>query len=175
MVKKSLWATINSMEKQALKISLIVLGVLALGMIFYYKVFRAHTDDEISLNQKVEISREVKSEFEGIYSPVDSLEGAGKRISFLSITRKEDGSLTGSWRMEKIGGDEIRYFDCLEARADEKEFFVKCVNSEYGTISYDGEMKKAEAGYIVSGKLMWMNQGTVLLEKSIQMNHAFSY
>ncbi len=160
------------MEKQAFKIAAVALGILALAMVVYYKKFRAHTEEEISLSQKVESTKEVKSEFEGIYSPTEAIDADGKMVSFLSISKKEEGGFTGTWRAEKIGSNDTGFFECNDVKVLEKEFFVRCANPEFGTISYDGVIQRADNSFTVSGKILWMMDSTPILEKTVQLTHA---
>lgn len=160
------------MEKQAIKIAAIAIGILALSMVVYYKFFRAHIDEEISLTQKVEVSKDSKSIYEGVYSPAESIEADGRRISYLTISKLDEANFVGAWKIEKIGESESAVIDCSETKISSKEFFLRCSNPSYGNISYDAMIQNSDSGINVAGKFLWTNQSNVVLEKNIVFTHA---
>lgn len=155
------------MEKKALSYALLVLLILAAGMVFYYKFYRAHRTDEMVLSQKLESTKEQHSEWEGIYSSSEPVEFEGLRLAYINISKKEEGFFSAALKWEKVGSQEpAQFMDCQEVRLVEKEFFVRCSDGRE-SVSFDGQTQRAESAWSASGKLLWLRDSAVLLEKNI--------
>ncbi len=166
----------NSKDK-ALKIAVTTIGILAISMIAYYWIsWRTRTtENDVNFHEKVDAATiaEEKSDFSGIYSSAEPIEGMNRRLGFFSVNRKEDGSYNGSAKLDTVSSteDATAYLNCEDVKIGEKEFFLKCAEPELGQISFVGEWQRGGSGAIqVAGKLMWSKDGTVVVDKPTTLN-----
>lgn len=154
-------------QKKALTYALSAIGALAVAMFAFYYVQNRLAGPSTSGEQGgEEIAKEEKSEFVGTYSPADGpLEAAGKRIVFFTVNHKDDGGYLGSAKVDTIGTDESFFFECVDVRIEEKEFYLSCQSPTQGAISYSGNWEKAGDTIQTAGKVLWMQQGSPVLEQ----------
>lgn len=155
-------------QKKALTYALSALAILAVAMVaFYYFQNRFAGGGNFEEEAGEEIQKEEKSEFVGTYSPSDGpLEADGKRIAFFTVNPREDGGYLGSAKVDTIGANESFFFECVDVRIEEGEFFLSCRNQTQGSISLNGTWTRESGGILVDGKVMWMREGNLLLEQS---------
>lgn len=162
-------------QKEAVTYLAVGVGILALAMvIFYYVSDRMRTtENEVDLSQEVEARVEEKSEFIGVYSPSDGpLVSADKRISFFTVNQREEGGYLGSAKVTTLGSDEEFYFNCVDVRIRESEFFLNCLHETQGAISLNGQWEKSASGGIeVQGKVLWSLNSTPVLDVQRRFQH----
>lgn len=172
-------ATMRAMndKDKALKVFLGAVAALAVAMFLYYWVAgRARTTQhDINVGEKVDGIKEEKSEFTGIYSASEPVEGGDRRLNFFTLSKKDDGSgFYGTAKVDKIASTEAaeEYMKCNEANVAEKDFFIKCSSPEAGQLSFVGEWSKGEGGVVlVPGKVLWAKDGNVLNDKQTTLSH----
>jgi len=123
----------------------------------------------------VENIKEEKSEFAGLYSASEPIEGMERRLGFFSVNKKEDGSgYLGSAKLDRIASTESaeEYLKCNDVAIAEKDFFIKCNSPELGQISFVGEWDKNTGSLQVKGKVLWSKDGTVITDKSVTLTHS---
>lgn len=156
-------------KNKALKTGLMAVVVLALAMfLFYFYKDRARKPEgDVDLNQKVEApAKEEKAEFVGVYSPLDgAMEANGKRISFFTVNRREEGGYLGSAKVDTVGEEPV-FLNCVDVRIESKEFFLKCVDEKVGVISLNGQWEKKPEGVVVTGQVFWSKDGNSFLDQT---------
>lgn len=164
-------------KDRALKVFLGVVAVLALSMVAYYWVaWRTRTTaHDVNVSERAADSpREEKSEFAGIYSAADPIEGLERRLNFFSLSRKDDGTgYYGTAKVDRVASTESaeEFLKCPDANVAEKDFFIKCASPELGQISFVGEWSRGEAGIQVAGKVLWAKDGNVIADKATTLSH----
>ncbi len=161
-------------KDKALKTALTAVGILAFLMVAYYWVsWRTRkTENDINFQEKGESTKEEKSEYAGIYSATEPFEGAGKRLAFISLNRKEDGSgYFGTAKLDPIGSETegAAFLQCNDVTISEKEFFAKCSEASLGQISFSGEWTKAGGPPSASGTMLWSKDATEIANKKITL------
>lgn len=155
-------------QKKALVYGGIAVLVLAVAMvIFYYVQSRAVvSENDVDLSQKVESIQRETSPFVGLYAPSDGpLEAEQMRIGSFTVNRKEDGGYLGSAKVDSVGANDSFYFNCVDVRIEEKDFFLNCVHESKGSISLNGTWQKDASGAIsVLGKVLWSKGGSPILD-----------
>lgn len=144
----------------------VAIGAVIMVSFYYVKGRMRTTEHDLDLSQKVEAPASEKGEFIGIYSAGTPLEADGKRIAFFTVNRKEDGGYLGSAKLDTVGGEDSTYFQCIDVRIAEKEFFLKCAHESEGSLSLNGQWQKGESGLEVSGQVLWAKSGNAVLDTS---------
>jgi hypothetical protein len=163
-------------KDKALKIAVGTIAALAVCMFVYYWFSWRHrtTQHDVNVAERVENIKEEKSEYAGIYSSSEPIEGLERRVSFFTVIRKEDGSgHSGTLKLDKIASTEAveDYLKCSDVNIGEKEFFIKCSSPEMGQISFVGEQDKSSGALQVNGKILWNKDGTVITDKATVLTH----
>jgi|GEM_PF-4532454 len=163
-------------KDKALKIALGTIAVLAVAMFSYYWFSWRNrtTQHDVNVQERVDSIKEEKSEYAGIYSSSEPIEGMERRLSFFTLTRKEDGSgHSGTLKLDRIASTEAveDYLKCNDVNIGEKEFFIKCNSPELGQISFVGEQDKSSGALQVRGKVLWNKDGNVVIDKATILNH----
>ncbi len=167
-------------KDKALKIAVGTVAVLAIAMFLYYWLsWRNRTTvNDVNVQERVDNIKEEKSEFAGIYSSTEPVEGMERRLAFFTITKKDDGSggHYGTLKVDRIASTEAseEYLKCNDVNIAEKDFFVKCNSPELGQISFVGEWEKSSGAIQVKGKVMWSKDGTVVTDKATTLTHSGS-
>jgi hypothetical protein len=160
----------NNNTKRAVTVLLSAVAAVAIAMfLFYFVKDRTHKPEgDIDLNQKVESApKEEKSEFVGVYSPLDGpMEANGKRLAFFTVNRRDEGGYLGSAKVDTIGEQESVFLNCVDVRIEEKDFFLKCVDEKLGVISLNGHWQKSPAGIQVIGQVFWSKDGNAFLDQA---------
>lgn len=164
-------------KDKALKIALGTVTVLAVAMFAYYWfAWRNRTTAfDVNVNERVEATREEKSEFAGIYSTADLVEGQGRRLNFFSVSGKDDGSgYFGSAKLTQVASTEAaeEFLQCGQVKIAEPDFFIRCDSAELGQISFVGEWRRGTGPLLVTGKLLWSKNGEVVTEKNTTLSHS---
>lgn len=166
-------------QKKALTYAAVAIGILALAMVIFYYVQERVAPTESNIEgdgsqqeEKVNSEQFVQSEFAGLYAPAEgSLEAEGKRVGFFTVSQIEDGSLSGSAKVDTIGKNEVFYFRCNSVRIEEQDFFLNCIHEKEGSISLNGKWQKGPDGtLLVSGKVMWSKAGQLILDTYSNFN-----
>lgn len=159
-------------QKKALTYALSGIAILAVAMFAFYYVQSRMAASGPSEEGGEEIVKEEKSEFVGTYSPMDGpLEAAGKRIAFFTVNAKEDGGYLGSVKLDTIGTEEADFFECVDVRIEEKDFFLNCPSPAHGVVSFNGAWEKAGDSIQVAGKVLWTKEGNSILEQERRLRH----
>ena len=162
-------------QKKALKVGVSAIALLAAAMfLYYFYVDRTRKPEaNIDLDKKVEAPPPAeKSEFVGVYSPLDGpMEANGKRISFFTVNRRDEGGYLGAAKVDTIGEDNSVFLNCVDVRIEEAEFFLKCQDEAVGTISLNGQWQKGPNGLQVNGKVFWSKDAESILD----MSNRFSF
>ncbi len=157
-------------KDKALKIFIGAVALLAVAMVAFYWVqsrTRTTSHDVNLAGGGGDSPREEKSEFTGIYSSSDPVEGLERRLNFFSLNRKEDGSgFHATAKLDRVATTESaeEFITCQDAKVGEREFFVKCSSPEIGQISFVGEWVKGDSGLRVPGKVLWSKEGSVIAD-----------
>ncbi len=164
-------------KDKALKIALGTVAVLAVAMFAYYWFAWRNrtTQHDVNLAERVDRIREEKSEFAGLYSSSEAIEGMDRRLAFFSVNRKEDGSgHFGTAKVDKIASTDNaeEYLKCNEVNIAAPDFFIKCNSPELGQISFVGEVDKSSGALQVKGKVLWSKDGTVVTDKATVLAHS---
>lgn len=159
-------------QKKAFSAALLGIGAVAVAMVVFYYLqnhFRKPEGAEegaVVAEEEVDMlqPQEGRSEFAGLYAATDGvMEAAGKRITSFTVTNT-DGILTGSANLDTIGSDGGTTVNCNDVRIEGKEFFLKCQHPSEGMISLNGAWTKNDAGIAVAGKVLWNQNGNLLLD-----------
>ncbi len=168
-------------KDKALKTALTGIAVLAVAMVGYYWIsWKTHrSENDVSVTEKAEVQKDEKgsSEFAGVYSSTEAVEGNNHRLAFFSLNKKEDGSgYFGTAKVDPIGSDTEAavFMSCNDVSIGDKDFFVKCNDPMLGQISFSGEWSKPNGTVQVSGKLLWSKDGAEIANKSTTLNRTGS-
>ena len=164
-------------KEKALKVALSFLGVMALAMFSYYWFSSRNrtTENDLNMQEKVEAVKEEKSEFAGVYSGSEPVEGLNHRLGFFSVSRKEDGgSYFGTAKLDAVAAavESSVFMKCNDVTLGEKDFFIKCADPNLGQISFNGEWQKSGTGIEVNGKLLWTKDGAEVLSRSLRLTRS---
>ena len=163
-------------KDKALKIAVGTIAALAVAMVVYYWLSWRNrtTQNDLNVAERVESIKEEKSEYAGIYSSSEPIEGMERRLSFFTVIRKEDGGHSGTVKLDRIASTEAveDFLKCPDVNIGEKEFFIKCSSPELGQISFVGEQDKSSGTLQVKGKLLWNKDGNVVMDKATTLTHS---
>lgn len=157
-------------QTKALKSALIAIVILAAALVgYYWYAKRARTtENDVNFQEKTETpaASEAGSEYAGVYTSSEAVEGLERRLGFFAVNKKEDGTpgFTGTAKMDKMATtvDSTIYVPCPNVSVGEGEFFIKCADAEVGQISFVGESKSGS----ITGKLLWSKDGVVVVDKA---------
>jgi hypothetical protein len=155
-----------SSQKKAFSSAFMAIGLLAVLMVgfYYFKDRFLASREGLDLGQ--EAPKSEKAEFVGTYSPTDGpLVANGKRISFFTVNRRDEGGYLGSTKVDTVGSDESAYFNCVDVRIEEKDFFLNCQNPTEGTITLSGTWGNEGGSVLVRGKVIWQKNGESLIDQ----------
>jgi hypothetical protein len=68
--------------------------------------------------------------------------------------------------VDTVGSEESFFFECVDVKIEESDFFLSCQNPTQGSISLNGKWERAGDSIQVAGKVMWTQKGEALLEQN---------
>lgn len=165
-------------KDKALKTALTAVGILAFAMFAYYWVawHTRKTENDVNFSEKADAPApqdKTASEFAGVYSAAEPVEGNGHRLAFISLNRRDDGAgYFGTAKVDPIGSEteSPTFFKCNDVNIADKDFFVKCNDPQLGQISFTGEWSKPSGAVQVTGTLLWTKDGNEIANKPTTLN-----